>query len=235
MSEIWVYLSQTPLLWLTMTLLVYQGAYWLYQRTNMMPVFNPVLLAVMALVGILTWTDTSYATYFEGAQFVHFLLGPATVALAVPLYLYVGKLKEMAWAIGVGLVVGAVVAIVSAVWIGRAFGVSDVILLSLAPKSVTTPIAMGISEKIGGLPSLTAVLVIMTGILGAVMGRGFLQWIGIKDRSVLGFAIGLTSHGIGTARAFQMDDEAGAFSGLAMGLNAVATALLVPLIIGWLV
>lgn len=235
MNEIWVYLSQTPLLWLTMTLLVYQGAYWLYQRTNMMPVFNPVLLAIVALVGILTWTDTSYETYFEGAQFVHFLLGPATVALAVPLYLYVGKLREMAWAIGVGLLVGSVVAIVSAVWIGRAFGVSDVILLSLAPKSVTTPIAMGISEKIGGLPSLTAVLVIMTGILGAVMGRGFLQWIGIKDRSVLGFAIGLASHGIGTARAFQVDDEAGAFSGLAMGLNAVATALLVPLIIGWLV
>jgi predicted murein hydrolase (TIGR00659 family) len=234
-TEIWVYLSQTPLLWLTMTLLVYQGAYWLYQRANMIPIFNPVLLAVVALVGILMLTDTSYATYFEGAQFVHFLLGPATVALAVPLYLNVRKLREMAWAIGVGLLVGSVVAIVSAVWIGQALGVSDVILLSLAPKSVTTPIAMGISEKIGGLPSLTAVLVIMTGILGAMMGRGFLQWIGVTDRSVLGFAMGLASHGIGTARAFQVDDEAGAFSGLAMGLNAVVTALLVPLIIGWLI
>jgi len=234
-EAIWVYLSQTPLLWLTMTLLVYQGAYWLYRRTNMMPIFNPVLLAVVVLVGILTLTKTSYATYFEGAQFVHFLLGPATVALAVPLYLYVGKLRQMAWAIGIGLVVGSVVAIVSAVLIGRFFGVPDVILLSLAPKSVTTPIAMGISEKIGGLPSLTAVLVIMTGILGAVMGRGFLQWIGVRDLSVLGFAIGLASHGIGTARAFQVDDEAGAFSGLAMGLNAVVTALLVPILIHWLI
>ena len=233
-EAIWVYLSQTPLLWLTMTLLVYQGAFWLYRKTRMMPVFNPVLLSIVFLVGILTVTGTSYQTYFEGAQFVHFLLGPATVALAVPLYLYVQKLREMALAIGVGLVVGSLVAIVTAVWIGKLLGVSDVILLSLAPKSVTTPIAMGISEKIGGLPSLTAVLVIMTGILGAVMGRGFLERIGIRDRSVLGFAIGLASHGIGTARAFQVDDEAGAFSGLAMGLNAVVTALLVPLIIGWI-
>lgn len=234
-TAIWVYLSQTPLMWLTLTLVVYQGAYWLYRRTNMMPLFNPVLLAIVGLVGILWMTETSYTTYFEGAQFVHFLLGPATVALAIPLYLYVQKVREMAWAIGIGLLVGSVVAIVSAVWIGRALGVSDVILLSLAPKSVTTPIAMGISEKIGGLPSLTAVLVIMTGILGAVMGRGFLRLIGIKDLSVLGFAIGLSSHGIGTARAFQMDDEAGAFSGLAMGLNAVVTALLVPILIRWLV
>jgi predicted murein hydrolase (TIGR00659 family) len=205
-EAIWVYLSQTPLLWLTMTLLVYQGAYGLYCRTKMMPIFNPVLLAVVCLVGILTLTGTSYTTYFEGAQFVHFLLGPATVALAVPLYLNVRKLREMAWAIGVGLLAGSLAAIVSAVWIGRAMAVPDVILLSLAPKSVTTPIAMGISEKIGGLPSLTAVFVIMTGILGAMLGRGFLQWIGIKDRSVMGFAMGLASHGIGTARAFQVDD-----------------------------
>lgn len=235
MTAIWVYLSQTPLLWLTMTLVVYQLAYALYRRTKTMPLCNPVLLAVVLLVGILWVTETPYATYFEGAQFVHFLLGPATVALAIPLYLYVKKVREMAWAIGVGLLVGSVVAIVSAVWIGRMFGASDVILLSLAPKSVTTPIAMGISEKIGGLPSLTAVLVIMTGILGAVMGRGFLRLIGVKDVSVLGFAIGLASHGIGTARAFQVDDEAGAFSGLAMGLNAVVTALLVPILIHWLI
>ncbi|MDA0709230.1 MAG: LrgB family protein [bacterium] len=234
-TEIWVYLSQTPLLWLTMTLLVYQAAHWLYRRSGMMQVLNPVLLAVVGLVGILTGTGTSYTTYFEGAQFVHFLLGPATVALAVPLYLNARKLREMAWAIGIGLFLGSLVAVFSAVLIGRALGLSDVILLSLAPKSVTTPIAMGISEKIGGLPALTAVLVIVTGILGAVLGPGFLQRIGVRERSIQGFAIGLASHGIGTARAFLVDDETGAFSGLAMGLNAVVTALLVPIVIHWLI
>ena len=163
------------------------------------------------------------------------LVVAATVALAVPLYLNARKLREMAWAIGIGLFLGSLVAVFSAVLIGRALGLSDVILLSLAPKSVTTPIAMGISEKIGGLPALTAVLVIVTGILGAVLGPGFLQRIGVRERSIQGFAIGLASHGIGTARAFLVDDETGAFSGLAMGLNAVVTALLVPIVIHWLI
>lgn len=234
-TAIWVYLSQTPLLWLTMTLLVYQGASMLYRRTRMMPLLNPVLIAVAVLVGVLNTTETPYAVYFEGAQFVHFLLGPATVALAVPLYLYLDKLRQMKGAILIGLFVGSTTAIVSVIWIGYLLGLSDVIVLSLAPKSVTTPIAMGISEKIGGLPSLSAVLVIVTGILGAMLSHGFLRWINIQDHSVQGFAIGLASHGIGTARAFQVDDEMGAFSGLAMGLNAVATAVLVPLIVRWLV
>lgn len=234
-TALWVYLAQTPLLWLTMTLLVYQCSYWLYRRSKMMPFFNPVLLAVVLLVLLLKGTGTSYKIYFEGAQFVHFLLGPATVALAVPLFVYLDKLRQMMLAIGMGLLVGSAVAIVSVIWIGRLFDVPDVILLSLAPKSVTTPIAMGISEKVGGLPSLTAVLVIMTGILGAVMARGFLRLLRIRDQGILGFAIGLASHGIGTARAFQVDEEVGAFSGLAMGLNAVVTALLVPILVALLI
>ena len=234
LAEIWVYLSATPLLGLTVTLLAYQGAYWLYKRANFHPLANPVLLAVAALVLLLAFTGTPYPTYFDGAQFVHFLLGPATVALAIPLYTQLPKLRAMAGPLLAALVVGSLTASVSAVAIGMLFGASEASLLSLAPKSVTTPIAMGIAERIGGLPSLTAVLVITTGILGAVSARFIYQALGIADHAVRGFAIGVASHGIGTARAFQVSEQAGAFSGLAMGLNAMVTALLVPLLLPWL-
>jgi predicted murein hydrolase (TIGR00659 family) len=238
LAEIWVYLSASPLLGLTVTLLAYQGAWWIYKRAGFHPLANPVLLAVAALVLLLALTGTPYATYFDGAQFVHFLLGPATVALAIPLYAQLPKLRALAGPLLAALVAGSFTATVSAVAIGKLFGASEASLLSLAPKSVTTPIAMGIAERIGGLPSLTAVLVIATGILGAVSARFIYQALGIADHAVRGFAIGVASHGIGTARAFQVSEQAGAFSGLAMGLNALLTALLVPLMLpllqGWL-
>lgn len=234
LAEIWVYLSASPLLGLTVTLLAYQGAFWLYKRAGFHPLANPVLLAVAALVLLLQLTGTPYATYFDGAQFVHFLLGPATVALAIPLYAQLPKLRALAVPLLAALVAGSLTATVSAVAIGRLFGASEASLLSLAPKSVTTPIAMGIAERIGGLPSLTAVLVIATGILGAVSARFIYRVLGIADHAVRGFAVGVASHGIGTARAFQVSEQAGAFSGLAMGLNALLTALLVPLLIPFL-
>lgn len=229
LADVWVYLSATPLLWLTATLLAYLAAHWLYLHRGMNPLLNPVALAVAALVLTLWISGTPYQTYFDGAQFVHFLLGPATVALAVPLYAQIGKLRRMLVPIAIGLLAGAVTAVVSAVGIGWLLGASRPTLLSLAPKSITTPIAMGIAEKLGGLPSLTAVLVVCTGILGAVMAKGLLDALRIRDESVRGFAIGVAAHGIGTARAFQMGEEAGAFSGLGMGLNAAFTALLFPL------
>jgi predicted murein hydrolase (TIGR00659 family) len=232
LTEIWVYLAATPLLGLTLTLLAYQAAYWLYARSGMNPLANPVAIAVAIIVALLTLTGTPYATYFEGAQFVHFLLGPATVALAVPLYAQLPRLKQMLGPALVALVAGSVTAIVSAMAIGWVLGGSRETLLSLAPKSVTTPIAMGIAEKIGGLPSLTAVLVVTTGILGAVMARGLFTVLGCGDHAIRGFAVGVAAHGIGTARAFQVSETAGAFAALAMGLNGLATALLLPLIIG---
>lgn len=234
LAEIWVYLSASPLLGLTITLLAYQGAYRLYKRADFHPLANPVLIAVVALVLLLYLTGTAYQTYFDGAQFVHFLLGPATVALAIPLYAQLPRLRAMAGPLLAALLAGSATAMLSAVLIGKLFGASQATLLSLAPKSVTTPIAMGIAERIGGLPSLTAVLVITTGILGAVSARFIYQALGITDHAVRGFAIGVASHGIGTARAFQVSEQAGAFSGLAMGLNALMTALLVPLLLPWL-
>lgn len=237
LRDVWVYLAASPLLHLTLTLVAYQAGLWLYRRGRLNPALNPVLLAVLAIVAVLTATGTRYESYFDGAQFVHFLLGPATVALAIPLYRHLETVRRSAMAILVSILTGSVTAAVSAVAIGWALGASRDALVSLAPKSVTAPVAMGITERLGGLPSLTAVLVILTGILGAMMGTAILNRLGIRDWRARGLAIGTASHGIGTARALQVNEVAGAFSGLAMGLNAIATALLLPilwrLVAGW--
>ncbi|RDD63768.1 LrgB family protein [Ferruginivarius sediminum] len=231
LRQIWVYLAEQPLLGLTVTLVAYQAGQWVYRKAGMSPIANPVLLAVVALVALLWLTGTSYETYFEGAQFVHFLLGPATVALAVPLYNNLKHMRRAALPLTVALVAGTVTAASTAVGIAWLLGATERTLASLAPKSVTTPIAMGISEQIGGLPSLTAVFVILTGILGAVLTTWTLDALRIRDWRARGFAIGVAAHGIGTARALQLSEVAGAFASLAMGLNAVATAVLLPLLI----
>jgi len=227
-NEIWVYLAASPLLGLALTLLAYQGAVWVNRRCNGHPLANPVLIAVVTLVLLLWVSGTAYRTYFDGAQFVHFLLGLATVALAIPLHAQLGRLKRMAGPLLIALLGGSLTAAVSAVLIGRVLGASDATVLSLAPKSVTTPIAMGIAERLGGLPSLTAVLVILTGILGAVGAQWVYALMKCQDPAVRGFSLGIASHGIGTARAFQVGEETGAFAALGMGLNGLLTAVLLP-------
>jgi predicted murein hydrolase (TIGR00659 family) len=176
-------------------------------------------------------TDTPYGHYFEGAQFVHFLLGPATVALAVPLYRQAAKLRQLWLPLTVALLGGICVGALGSIGIAALAGADLPTLLSVAPKSVTAPVAMGIAEGIGGLPALTAVLVVTTGIFGAVFGTTLLDWLRVRDDAVRGVAMGVAAHGIGTARAFQVSREMGAFSGLAMALSAFVTALLLP----WLV
>ncbi len=234
LPDLWVYLSPSPLLGLTLTLLAYQIAYALYMKLGAHPLANPVAIAVALIVAILTLTGTPYPVYFEGAQFVHFLLGPATVALAVPLYAQWPRLKKLFGASMLALASGSIVSVLSVWLIAEALGASDQVLRSLAPKSVTSPIAMGIAEKIGGLPSLTAVLVMLTGVLGAVAAPALLKATGTHDDAMRGFAMGMSAHGIGTARAFQISETAGAFSALAMGLNGVVTSIVVPLLVGWL-
>lgn len=231
LADIWVYLAPNPLLGLSLTLVAYLSASWLYRRANQHPLLNPVLIAIVALVGLLAATGTPYKTYFDGAQFVHFLLGPATVALAVPLYAHLSKVRRLLIPLLVSLLVGSSIAVLTAVGAGWVLGASRPVLYSLAPKSATSPVAMGIAEQIGGIPSLTAVLVILTGIGGAVTAPWLLRVLKVRDDAVGGFAIGLAAHGIGTARAFQLSEVAGAFSGLAMGLNALATSILVPILL----
>jgi len=228
LATIWVYLSTTPLIGLTVTLVAYSLGYRLYLLANRNPLLNPVVTAIAALITFLQLTDVSYGTYFEGAQFVHFLLGPATVALAVPLYQQCAKIRQRMLPLLITLIVGAVVGALSSVGIAWVLGASIETQLSLAPKSVTTPVAMGISEQIGGLPSLTAVLVVATGIIGAVIGTTLFRLLRIEDDAVKGVALGIAAHGMGTARAFQLNREMGAFSGLAMALSALATAVLLP-------
>ena len=234
-QEIWVYLSASPLLSLTVTLVAYQAGFWVYRKGNLNPLLNPVVLAVAVLVGMLLITGTDYRTYFDGAQFVHFLLGPATVALAVPLYNQFRQVRRSMAPLLASIVVGSLTASVSAVAVAWMLGAAETTLISLAPKSVTTPIAMGISERLGGLPSLTAVLVILTGVIGAMLGPPLLTLLRVRDWRARGLAIGVASHGIGTARAMQVNEVAGAFAGLAMGLNALATAILLPVLWRWLV
>lgn len=232
-ADIWSYLAEGPLLWLTATLIAYLVGDALFRLSGKKPLVNPVLIAVALLAVLLLATDTPYATYFEGAQFVHFMLGPATVALAVPLYANRAHIRRAALPMLVALLAGSFTAIASALAIARALGVSGETLASLAPKSTTAPVALGVSQSIGGSPTLTAVLVILTGITGAVIATPLLNLLRIRDSRARGFATGTAAHGIGTARAFQVSETAGAFAGIGMGLNALLTALIAPVIIQW--
>ena len=230
-ADTWVYLSASPLIGLTLTLVAYQLAFWIYRRSGERAWANPVLLAIVIITAFLMVTDTPYPRYFEGAQFVHFLLGPATIALAVPLYLHWPRLKRMALPLIVALFAGSITAALSAVGIAKLLGATPATVFSLAPKSVTTPIAMGVAEQIGGIPSLTAVLVILTGIIGAIGFPTLFRLMRVHDHAAQGFAVGIAAHGLGTARAFLISEEMGAFSALAMGLNGLLTAVLLPLLL----
>lgn len=233
-ATLWTYLSTSPLLWLTATVLAYLAADATARRLGNPPWANPVLMSVLLIAPVLALTATDYATYFEGAQFIHFLLGPATVALALPLWENRETIAKSVAPILLALIVGSVVASASAILLARAFGLSPEVLLSLAPKSTTAPVALGISEAVGGIPTLTAVLVILTGIIGAVAVTPMMNLMRITDWRARGFAAGVAAHGIGTARAFQVNPVAGAYAGIAMALNALLTSLIVPVLVRWL-
>lgn len=230
---LWVYLSRSPLLWLTVTLVAYALADRASLVTGRHPLANPVLHAVWMIAVVLTLTSTPYQTYFEGAQFVHFLLGPATVALAIPLYERRSTVIRALVPMLAALVVGCVTALTVTILLAKALGVSDAIIVALSPKSVTMGVAMGIVETLGGDPRLTAVLVMLTGAVGAVIGTPLMRALRVRDERASGFAAGLAAHGLGTARAFQVSEVAGTFAGIAMGLNAFLTAVLVPLAISF--
>ena len=184
-----------------------------------------ITVDALTFVGLRKLMSTSYGTYFAGAQFVHFMLGPATMALAIPLYANLNHIKKAALPMIAALVAGSLAAMFSAVGIAAALGLDTDILLAFIPKSAT-PVALSVSEAIGGSPSLTAVFVITTGITGAIIATPLLNLLRITDWRARGFAVGVASHGIGTARAFQANETAGAFPGIGMGLNALLTALI---------
>lgn len=220
-----------PLPWLVLTFSAYLLAVWGYRRSNFHPLLIPVFTGVMLVVAVLMLTGTPYAVYREGVQWLTFLIGPATVALAVPLYAQRQRIAALWRPISLALLVGCVVGLLSAMGIAWALGGSWQTLVSLAPKSATIPIALPMAERLGGLPSLAAVAVAITGVAGTMMSAAWMRWLRIHDPAVQGFALGLTAHAIGTARGLQIHPTTGAFAALAMGLNGVATALVMPWVV----
>jgi putative effector of murein hydrolase len=188
---------------------------------------------VVVIAGVLLATGVPYPTYFSGAQFVHFLLGPAVVALAWPLWQRRAALARH-WARWlVAALVGGFVACASALALGWALGLPHDVLLSLVPKSVTAPVAMGVAEKIGGIPALAAVFAVLTGMVGAISDKYLFSLLGVPSHGagwpLRGFALGTAAHGIGAARALQVNADAGAYAGLALGLQVILASLLIPL------
>jgi predicted murein hydrolase (TIGR00659 family) len=222
-------LLATPLFGIALTLLVYRLAELLYRRTHFI-LFNPVALSIIAIILLLKSLAIPYADYARGGDMILFLLGPAVVALALPLYQRRGEILKRKLPILLGIVAGALTSIITAAGTAWLLGGSREVVLSLVPKSVTTPIAIGIAEKIGGIVPLTAALVVLTGCLGAICGPEFCRLIGIRSSAAMGLAVGTAAHGIGTARVLEEDRFAGAVAGLAIGLNGLATSLLVPLL-----
>ena len=232
--ELWVYLSATPLFGLTATLVVYLLANAAYTKLDSAPWANPVLWSVVTLAGGLLATGVDYPSYFAGAQFIHFLLGPAVVALAWPLWQRRAELRARFGQLVLAALLGGVAAAGSAVVLGWAVGLPHDVVLSLAPKSVTAPVAMGISEKIGGVPALSAVFAVLTGMIGALSGKYLFDALRIANDATgyaaRGFSLGTAAHGIGAARALHVDADAGAYAGLALGMQVVLAALLMPLV-----
>jgi predicted murein hydrolase (TIGR00659 family) len=226
-------LIASPVFALALTVGAYAIGCGFQTRCRSSPMVNPVLVAILLVAGFLIVTGTPYQQYFEGARPIHLLLGPATVALAIPLYANFEHVRRSALPIIVAVLVGATVGTTSAIAISRALGASDLVVKSLAEKGVTTPIAMALSQQFGGLPDLTAILVIATGIIGATFATSLLDLLGIKCWRARGLATGVAAHGIGTARIVATSELGGAFATLGLGLCAVATAALMP-IIDWL-
>ena len=231
--ELWVYLSSTPLFGLTATLVVYVLVQAAHVQLKQAPWANPVLWTVVLIAAALLGTGVTYPTYFAGAQFIHFLLGPAVVALAWPLWERRLALRQRWRALLVAALAGGVAASGSALLLGWAVGLPADVVLSLAPKSVTAPVAMGIADKIGGIPALAAVFAVITGMVGALSGKYLFDALQVGTDPAgwmaRGFALGTAAHGIGAARALQVNADAGAYAGLALGLQVILASLLIPL------
>lgn len=228
LREIWVYLSGSPLASLILTLLAYQVGLIIYERFDKNPLVNPVAIAIAIVIATITLMDMPYAEYFEGAQFIHFLLGTATVALAVPIFKGWHLLKGKTVPLGLAIFAGGAVSIGSSVGLALAMNLPNDLVLPFFSKSITAPIAMGVAQTIGASPTLTAVYAVSTGILGAIIARFVLDFLNIGPWWQRGFAIGVSAHGIGTSRAFSVNAQAGAFASIGMGIHGVLGAIIIP-------
>ncbi|GCD89608.1 LrgB family protein [Nocardioides sp. LS1] len=230
MSETWAWASHSPVFFVLLTLVAYRIGREVRDRTGGHALAQPVLVAIVLVGATLSVLDVDYADYRDGTALISFLLGPATVALAVPLHRQAHRLKGFVVPLLVAIPLGAVVSVSTAVVLVETLGGGDLLARTIAPKAATTPVSIALSETAGGLPSLTAVLTILAGILGAVAGPAVLTLLRVRDRRARGLALGAVSHGIGTSRALVEDETEGAFAGLSMGLTALATSLVVPIL-----
>ena len=220
-----------PLLWLVVTLLAYRLGLWLRERTGSHPLAQPVLVAIVLVGALVVLLDVDYASYADDTALITFALGPATVALAVPLHRQLARLRGFVLPLLTAVVAGAVVSVAAAVGLVRLLGGDDLLARSMAPKA---PVSIAVSDTLGGLPPLTAALTITAGILGAVAGPGVLGLLRVRDHRARGLAVGSVSHGIGTGRMIVDHPVEGAFSGLAMGLTALVTSVVAPLLVALL-
>ncbi|WP_313519973.1 LrgB family protein [Pseudomonas sp.] len=224
----WQALIHHPLFGVGITLAVYQLALAAYERSRWV-MLQPVLVSMLGIIAILLACGLSYAEYRKSTETMTILLGPATVALAVPLFLNLRRIRLLFWPIVITLAVAGVFATACGVFFAWLFGAERQILMTMAPKSVTSPIAMLVAEQIGGVAALAAVFVMITGVIGAIVGPSLLRLVGVRSAAAQGMALGLTAHAVGTARALQESDEAGAFAALGMSLMGVASAVFLPL------
>lgn len=229
--QAWTGLVHSPLLGITLTLGAYQVSRVLWRHSRGYSLLNPVLVAITIVAAVLLLLRIPYADYRNGASYISFLLGPATVALALPLHRQAARIREAGLPIVLGIIAGTITAVVVALAVATALGGDFTLARTLAPKSVTTPVAISLAQSVGGIPELAAVFTILTGIIGAVAAPAVLNLLGIGDQRIRGLAIGMSSHGIGTSRAVQENPVAGAFSALAMALTALSTAVALPLLL----
>jgi putative effector of murein hydrolase len=229
-TTIWTPLAPTPLLWLTLTVAAFAVGQAVQRLCRKSPIANPVLIAIVLIVAVLRITGTPYSEYFAGAQFINFLLGPATVALAVPLALNAEHIRRSWRGLGLALLAGSITSTVSGVVIVWLLDGGRDVALSMAPKAVTTPIAMAVSQEVGGVPALTAALAIAGGIVAAVIGQTVLRWFRIDDWRSHGLAAGVAGSGIAAAQVAPLNGLAAAFAAIGIGLNGLITALVVPLL-----
>ena len=225
------YITSTPLTWLLLTLGTFKFGIIIYEKSNKQVLLQPIIVSYLIIMCVILLTDTSYKEYFKGVEIIHFFLGPATVALALPLYNNLKYIKSLFIPIVITLVVAGIFSILIAVGLLWILGAELPTILSMTTKSITAPIAIITSEQIGAIPSLAVGFVIITGIIGALLGTTLFKISKIKHDTSKGFALGLISHGIGTARAIEISEKAAAFSALAMGLGGILTAVFLPLII----
>jgi predicted murein hydrolase (TIGR00659 family) len=229
-ASLWQVVIGHPLFALALTLAAYQIAILVYQRSGWL-VLQPVMVSMLLVVGVLLLCGVEYSTYRIGAEPIAWLLGPATVALAVPLQHNIKRIRQLFWPIIITVLAGGALSVVLTLVIGWLLGADWAVLMSLAPKSVTMPIAMPVADQIGGIASLAAVMVMLTGVIGTALGPLLLRWAKVDHPAARGLSYGMNAHAIGTAHALQEGEECGAFAALAMSLLGIATALLMPLLL----